>query len=120
MENLRKIRENRNINQLKVAMDLEITQESISKYETNRAMPSSNVLIKLADYFNCSTDYLLEHINSSSKTVATLASDSDISPQDKELLHKYHALTDEHKGLLNGQLDAMYNLDKPKVKDTAM
>ena len=41
------------------------------------------------------------------------------TPQEQDLLRKYRVLTDEHKGLLNGQLDAMYNLDKPKVKDTA-
>lgn len=59
MENLRKIREKRNINQLKIAMDIGITQESISKYENGNAFPSKDVLIKLADYLNCSIDYLL-------------------------------------------------------------
>ena len=60
MKNLRIIREKRNINQLKLAMDLGITQESISKYETNIAFPSKDILIKLADYFDCSIDYLLD------------------------------------------------------------
>ena len=59
MNNLKNIREKRNINQLKLAMEIEISQEAISKYETNRAMPSSNVLIKLANYFNCSIDDLI-------------------------------------------------------------
>lgn len=52
MENLRKIREDRNMNQLKVAMDNSISQESISKYETGSAFPSKDILIKLANYFN--------------------------------------------------------------------
>jgi transcriptional regulator with XRE-family HTH domain len=34
MKNLKNIREKRNINQLKLAIDIGITQESISKYET--------------------------------------------------------------------------------------
>lgn len=59
MENLRIIREKRNINQVKIAVDLKISQESISKYETGKAFPSKDILIKLADYLNCSIDYLL-------------------------------------------------------------
>lgn len=58
MENLRIIREKRNINQVKIAVDLKISQESISKYETGKAFPSKDILIKLADYLNCSIDYL--------------------------------------------------------------
>ena len=59
MENLRIIREKRNINQQKIAVELEISQESISKYENGNAFPSREILIKLADYLNCSIDYLL-------------------------------------------------------------
>ncbi len=60
MKNLRKIREKLNINQLKLAMDIGVSQESISKYENDTAFPSKEVLVKLADYLNCSIDYLLD------------------------------------------------------------
>jgi transcriptional regulator with XRE-family HTH domain len=104
MENLRKIREKRNINQLKVAMDLEITQESISKYETNRAMPSSAVLIKLADYFNCSVDYLLDRTdNFKMNTDKKSKEDENI----ENLIFRYNNLTNENKNKLEGCLLAL-------------
>ena len=59
MENLRKIREKRNITQVKLSIDLELAQETISGYEMGRSYPSADNLIKLADYLNTSTDYLL-------------------------------------------------------------
>ena len=57
--NLKQIRNSKNLLQTKVAMDLNITQETISSYETGRVYPSSDMLIKLANYYNTSIDYLL-------------------------------------------------------------
>ena len=57
--NLKQIRNSKNLLQTKVAMNLNITQETISSYETGRVFPSSDMLIKLANYYNTSIDYLL-------------------------------------------------------------
>ena len=60
MENLEKIREKKNITQTKLSVEIEVSQELISHYEIGKSKPNIENLIKLADYFNCSTDYLLE------------------------------------------------------------
>ena len=57
---LKEIRKSKNISQLKLAMDLNTNQNTISRYETNEREPGINELIKIADYFNVSIDYLLE------------------------------------------------------------
>ena len=57
---LRYLREKRNISQLKLAMDLCMNQNSISRYETGVREADYATLIKFADYFNVSVDYLLE------------------------------------------------------------
>lgn len=57
---LREIRKNRGISQLKLAMDLNMNQNSISRYECGEREADYNTLIKFADYFNVSIDYLLE------------------------------------------------------------
>ena len=57
---LKEIRKNRGITQLKLAMDLNISQNSISRYETGEREADYTTLIRLADYFNVSLDYLLE------------------------------------------------------------
>jgi len=56
---LREIRRAKGISQLKLAMDLNMNQNSISRYETGEREPGINELIQIADYFNVSIDYLL-------------------------------------------------------------
>ena len=40
-------------------MDLNTSQNTISRYETGEREPGINELIKLADYFGVSVDYLI-------------------------------------------------------------
>ncbi len=57
---LRELRKQRGISQLKLAMDLDMNQNSISRYETGTHEADYETLIKLANYFDVSIDYLLE------------------------------------------------------------
>lgn len=57
---LRELRKQRNISQLKLAMDLGLSQNSISRYETCEREADYATLIAIADYFKVSIDYLLE------------------------------------------------------------
>ena len=56
---LRELRKQRNITQLKLAMDLGTNQNNISRYESGEHEADYDTLIKIADYFNVSIDYLL-------------------------------------------------------------
>ncbi len=57
---LKFLREQKNISQVKLAMDLNMNQNSISRYETGQREADYATLIKIANYFNVSIDYLLE------------------------------------------------------------
>lgn len=57
---LKEIRKERGISQLKLAMDLHMNQNSISRYENEVRQADYVTLIKFADYFGVSVDYLLE------------------------------------------------------------
>lgn len=57
---LKELRKAHGISQLKLAMDLNTSQNTVSRYETGEREPGIAELIKLADYFNVSVDYLLE------------------------------------------------------------
>lgn len=57
---LKQLRLKRNITQLRLAMDLNMSQNTISRYENKKREAGYNELIKFADYFNVSIDYLLE------------------------------------------------------------
>ena len=57
---LKALREKRGISQLKLAMDLGLNQNSISRYESGAREADYKTLIGLAEYFDVSIDYLLE------------------------------------------------------------
>lgn len=57
---LKELRKKHNISQLKLAMDLQLNQNAISRYETGVREADYSTLIKIADYFDVSIDYLLE------------------------------------------------------------
>lgn len=57
---LKELRRSRRITQLKLAMDLNLTQNTISRYETGEREPGIAELVRIADYFHISVDYLLE------------------------------------------------------------
>lgn len=56
---LKALRKERCISQLKLALDLNMNQNAISRYENLEREADYETLIKLADYFGVSLDYLL-------------------------------------------------------------
>lgn len=58
--NLRGIREDRDIKQKDIAKYLNVSQNTYSQYETGVISLTAEVLIKLADYYKVSIDYLLD------------------------------------------------------------
>lgn len=56
---LKELRKQRRLSQLKLAMDLNMNPNSISRYENGEREADYATLIKLADYFDVSVDYLL-------------------------------------------------------------
>ncbi|EET62551.1 DNA-binding helix-turn-helix protein [Marvinbryantia formatexigens DSM 14469] len=59
MNRIKELREEKHITQIRLSIDLEVSQETISAYEKGKYYPSAKSLIKLADIFGVSIDYLL-------------------------------------------------------------
>ena len=57
---LKELRQSRGISQLKLAPDLNMNQNSISRYENGQRQADYETLIAFADYFDVSIDYLLD------------------------------------------------------------
>lgn len=108
MENLRIIREKRNLNQLKVAMNVGVSQEMISSYENGKCYPLGETLIKLAKYLDTSTDYLLGLTDD--PTPARFMDVSHLSEDEIELLHQFVLLAEEDKMRLKGYIDALIKI----------
>ena len=58
---LKELRKSKGLSQLRLATDLNTTQNTISRYETGEREPGIAELIKIADYFHVSVDYLIGH-----------------------------------------------------------
>lgn len=62
-QRLRDLREDRDMNQTKIARLLGMSQTGYSKYETGENDIPTAILIKLADYYDVSVDYILNRTN---------------------------------------------------------
>lgn len=56
---LKKIRMKRKLSQKQIAEELKISQQQYSKWEGGISTPNAETLVRLADYFDVSVDYLL-------------------------------------------------------------
>ena len=59
MIRLKELRKEKGISQEQLARNLGINQTAVSQWETGRTLPSADLIYKMAEYFNVSTDYLL-------------------------------------------------------------
>ena len=59
MNRIRELREDRDLRQVDVASATNIDQKTLSNYETGRTNPDSWAIIKLAEFFGVTCDYLL-------------------------------------------------------------
>lgn len=53
------LRKKHNLTQEELAEQLNISRASLSHYETNRREPDYDTLVRLADFFNVSLDYIM-------------------------------------------------------------
>ena len=103
--NLQTLRNKLGYKQIKVAMDLGTTQETISSYETGRVFPNIDMLIALAEYYNTTIDYIL------CRTKYDMPIDSikpnNISDKDFILLNKINKLSTINKAKAEAYIDGL-------------
>lgn len=56
---IKELRKEQKITQLKMALDLNMSQNTISRYENGEREPGIAELIRIADYFHVTIDYLV-------------------------------------------------------------
>ena len=110
---LKLLREKESISQKKLGEILNMSQQAIAKWETGAASPDPVMLIKIADYFGVSIDYLVgrtdnpnitnDVIVESADGNITSLDDAGLSPDDlsritaviEDVVKKYRSTTDE-------------------------
>ncbi len=56
---IKELRKSFNISQVQLANELGVTKQCVSNWENDNILPSLDMLLKIAKYFNVTTDYLL-------------------------------------------------------------
>ncbi len=89
---IKELREDKKESQQKLAMLLNVSQTMISRYELEQAYPDVEMLIKLAQHFGVSVDYLIGV--SESKLPYTK---SNLSEQEQQMLFLFKRLSKTQK-----------------------
>ena len=58
-ENIKNLRQQRGLSQVDFAKKLSVTKQCVSNWENDNVLPSIEMLVRIADFFGVSTDYLL-------------------------------------------------------------
>lgn len=85
-DKIKKLRKSKNITQEELGKNIGVTTSMVGMYETNARKPSYEVLIKIAEFFSVSTDFLL---NTEEKLDMTLDSVKKVYNILKEATDEY-------------------------------
>lgn len=105
MHNLESLLKEKDITQLNLSMKIGITQETISAYINGKAKPSADTLIKLADYFNTTTDYILDRTNINCRVENIKP--NNLTDEEFNIINKYRNLSKEHKIKIGAYIDGL-------------
>lgn len=74
-QRIRLLRQARNMSQVNLAKRVGVTKQSVSNWENDNIQPSIEMLMKLAEVFSVSTDYLLGRDSGEALDVSGLPED---------------------------------------------
>ncbi len=72
---IKQLRRARGLNQVELAKKLSVTKQTVSNWENDNIQPSIEMLERIADFFNVSTDYLLGRTSTSSISLEGLSAE---------------------------------------------
>ena len=108
--NIKYLREKNNLSQKELANILNIANSTLSQYESGDRVPSDDIKIKIADYFNVSLDYLLGRTSNPNKTLVSIEEEFE-DPEIKILARSARSLTPEQLKAVQAVIDS-YEKDK--------
>ena len=97
------LREDSDKSQKEIAEYLEISQVQYHRYESGKREIPYHLVIKLADYYNVSVDYISELSDEKSRRNITLTDD------ELSIIRKYRLLNEKLKGRLIERLEILYS-----------
>lgn len=100
MLKIKELREEKAISQLKLAQIIGTSQRNISRWENGSNEPAYSYLIKIADFFDVTLDYLTDREDSDVQPSATNRSTDQLTAKEKRLLKAFTSLPELEKNKL--------------------
>ncbi len=95
LANLKKLRAEHRVTQKQLADVISVSQQSINKYENHNIEPDIDTLIKIADFFNTSVDYLIGHTDIERKIEPVTS--YDLNSEEAALIDSYRKLSQKQR-----------------------
>lgn len=99
MKNLKSLRQQKKLSQQKLADYLQLSQQSIYKYENGLAEPDLDTLIRMADFFDTSVDYLIGYSDYERKVQPY--TESHLSETELEHMSAYRTLPERMRSIVD-------------------
>lgn len=129
----RKLTQEELISQFNERYGKQYTASSISMFENNKRIPETQALMDFADFYGVSVDYLLGRTdipeplppyinkNLTPPQVTPQVIPDILTPDERECIRKYRALTDDQRGAIKNQIDYFYtkSISEDSAKDGA-
>ena len=114
MIRIKELREEKNLSQLDVAKGIETSQRNIGRWENGTNEPTSSFILKLANYFNCTVDYLLGREDDFGFIQTT---GEDYTSAEKRIISIYRGLSEREKALFDNLVNSFD--DKAEIKKSS-
>lgn len=104
LTNLKKLREDASISQKAVADAIGVSQQSVNKYENHNIEPDIETLIRIADFFETSVDYLIGHTSVRRKIEEVHV--FELNDRESKVMEQYRSLTSKQKACVDVVMDS--------------
>ena len=94
MNRIKELRESKGMTQVRLSIELEVSQETVSAYEKGKHYPSVDVLLKMSDIFDSSIDYIL-----GLSEIKRPVSSAELSADDLNIISTYRSLPSSQTSL---------------------
>ena len=90
---LKELREERGVSMMTLAKAIGVSDTAVCKWENQDSEPKLSYIIKLADYFNCSADYLIGR----SDEFGSYIGNTQLTEEEKKILTGFHTMSPQTK-----------------------
>lgn len=105
LKNIKLLREERSISQQKLADGIGMSQQSVNGYENHDNEPDISTLIRIADYFETSVDYIVEHTHIRRRIEEV--SEYALNEREEELIKGYRTIQDSGRKVVDDMVAEM-------------